>query len=62
MNLAVIGLTVAEYVITFGLKYLVKHEKFGIGHKLAKVLIEAAVKSKENPVEQSMVQKALDIL
>lgn len=62
MTWSLLGLKFAEFVITKGLDYLVEHPKFGIGNKLAKIILSAAVTSKHNLVEESMLNKAMEVL
>lgn len=62
MGWTAIGLKIAELVIVKGLNYLVEHPKYGIGNKLAKFILEAASKSKHNPIEDTMLDKAMSVL
>ena len=62
MTWSLLGLKVAEFLIVKGLDYLVEHPKFGIGNKLAKVILTAASKSKHNSVNDTMLEKAMEVL
>ena len=55
-------LKVVEYGIMFGVKWLVNHEKVGIGSKLAKAMVDGVAKSTENPTTVEMFKDAMEVL
>ena len=61
---ATIGMKVFEYLIMFGVKWLVesKNEKIGIGKDLALAMVEGVKKSELNPTTSEMFVDAVSVL